>query len=153
MKSSLSISFICTQRNEISHMKHGELVRVKEVMKTEFDLIHGIETVANTLRQAKHLETECLIVDRQHENDEYGIVLLSDIAKKVLGVDKASDRVNVYEIMSKPVISVDPEMDIRYCARLFERFGLSLAPVIQNRTIIGMVSYRDIVLRGLRDRL
>ena len=133
-------------------MKHGELVRVKEVMKTEFDLIHGIETVANILLQAKHLETECLIVDRRHEDDEYGIVLLSDIAK-VLGADKASDRVNVYEIMSKPVISVDPEMDIRYCARLFERFGLSLAPVIQNRTIIGVVSYRDIVLRGLRDRL
>jgi predicted transcriptional regulator len=134
-------------------MKHGELVCVKDVMKTQFDLIHGIETVADALRQASHLETECLLVDRRNEADEYGIVLLSDIAKKVLGADKAADRVNVYEIMSKPVVSVDPEMDIRYCARLFERFGLALAPVIQNRTVVGVVSYRDIVLRGLRDRL
>ena len=134
-------------------MKHGEIVRVKDVMKTRFDLIHGIETVADALRQAKHLETECLLVDRRHDDDEYGIVLLADMAKKVLGADKAADRVNVYEIMSKPVISVDPDMDIRYCARLFERFGLTLAPVIQNRTVVGVVSYRDIVLRGLRDRL
>jgi len=134
-------------------MKHGEKVRVKDVMKTEYDLIHGIETVANALRQAKHLETECLLVDRRNDDDEYGIVLLADIAKKVLGADKAPDRVNVYEIMSKPIISVDPEMDIRYCARLFERFGLTLAPVIQDRTVVGVVSYRDIVLRGLRDRL
>jgi len=134
-------------------MKHGEMVRVKDVMKTQFDVIHGIETVADALRQAQHLETECLIVDRRHEDDEYGIVLLADIAKKVLGADKAADRVNVYEIMSKPIVSVDPEMDIRYCARLFERFGLTLAPVIQNRTVVGVVSYRDIVLRGLRDRL
>ena len=134
-------------------MKHGELVRVKDVMKTQFDLIHGIETVAEALRQAKHLETECLLVDRRNENDEYGIVLLADIAKKVLGADKAADRVNIYEIMSKPVVSVDPEMDIRYCARLFERFGLKLAPVVHNRTLVGVVSYRDIVLRGLRDRL
>jgi predicted transcriptional regulator len=134
-------------------MKHGEKVRVKDVMKTEYDLIHGIETVANALRQAKHLETECLLVDRRNDDDEYGIVLLADIAKKVLGADKAPDRVNVYEIMSKPIISVDPDMDIRYCARLFERFGLTLAPVIQNRTVAGVVSYRDIVLRGLRDRL
>jgi predicted transcriptional regulator len=134
-------------------MKHGEKVRVKDVMKTEYDLIHGIETVADALRQAKHLETECLLVDRRNDDDEYGIVLLADIAKKVLGADKAPDRVNVYEIMSKPVISVDPDMDIRYCARLFERFGLTLAPVIQNRTVAGVVSYRDIVLRGLRDRL
>ncbi len=134
-------------------MKHGELVRVKDVMKTQFDLIQGIETVADALRQAKHLETECLLVDRRHDDDEYGIVLLSDIAKKVLGADKAADRVNVYEIMSKPVISVDPDMDIRYCARLFERFGMALAPVIKNRAVSGVVSYRDIVLRGLRDKL
>lgn len=134
-------------------MRHGDLVRVKDVMKTQFDLIHGIETVANALSQAKHLETECLIVERRNDDDEYGIVLLSDVAKKVLGADKAADRVNVYEIMSKPVISVDPEMDIRYCARLFERFGLTLAPVVLNRAIAGVVSYRDIVLRGLRDRL
>ena len=134
-------------------MKHGEMVRVKDVMKTQFDVIHGIETVADALRQAQHLETECLIVDRRHEDDEFGIVLLSDIAKKVLGTDKAPDRVNVYEIMSKPVIAVDPDMDIRYCARLFEHFGLTLAPAVQNRTVVGVVSYRDIVLRGLRDRL
>ena len=134
-------------------MKPTELVRVKDVMKTHFDLIDGIETVANALRQAKHLETECLLVNRRTNDDEYGIVLLSDIAKKVLGADKAADRVNVYEIMSKPVISVDPEMDIRYCARLFERFGLTLAPVIENRTVVGVVSYRDIVLLGLRERL
>lgn len=134
-------------------MKHGELVRVKDVMKTQFDLIHGVETVADALRQAKHLETECLLVDRRNDDDEYGIVLLADIAKKVLGADKAADRVNVYEIMSKPVISIDPEMDIRYCARLFEAFGLTLAPVVQSRIVVGVVSYRDIVLRGLRDRL
>ncbi|HQU29191.1 MAG: CBS domain-containing protein [Nitrospira sp.] len=134
-------------------MKHAEVVRVKDVMKIEFDLIHGIETVADALRAAKHLETECMLVNRRHDDDEYGIVLLSDIAKKVLGADRAADRVNVYEIMSKPVVSVDPDMDIRYCARLFERFGLTLAPVIQGRTVVGVVSYRDIVLRGVRDRL
>jgi predicted transcriptional regulator len=134
-------------------MKHGEIVQVKDVMRTQFDVIHGIETVADALRQAQYLDTECLIVDRRNEDDEYGIVLLADIAKKVLGADKAPERVNVYEIMSKPVVSVDPGMDIRYCARLFERFGLTLAPVVQNRTVVGVVSYRDIVLRGLRDRL
>jgi predicted transcriptional regulator len=134
-------------------MKHGEMVRVKDVMKTQFDVIHGIETVADALRKAQHLETECLLVDRRNEDDEYGIVLLADIAKKVMGADKAADRVNVYEIMSKPVIFIDLDMDIRYCARLFERFGLTLAPVVQSRTVVGVVSYRDIVLRGLRDRL
>ena len=134
-------------------MKQNEPVRVKDVMKTEFDLVDGLFTVADALRQAKHLETECLMINRRNEDDEYGILLLSDIAKKVLGADKAADRVNVYEIMNKPVVSVNPSMDIRYCARLFEHFGLTLAPVVNDRTVVGIVSYRDIVLRGLCDRL
>ena len=134
-------------------MKQNELVRVRDVMKTEFDLIDGLLTIADALRQAKHLETECLLIKRRSDADEYGILLLSDIAKRILGADKAADRVNVYEIMNKPVVSVHPGLDIRYCARLFEHFGLTLAPVINDHQAIGIVSYKDIVLRGLRDRL
>jgi len=76
-------------------------------------------------------------------------VLISDIAKQVLATDRAPERVNVYEVMTKPVIAVDPEMDIRYCARLFEKFGLSRAPVIENRQVIGIISFTDMVLKGL----
>ena len=39
---------------------------------------------------------------------------------------------NVYEIMSKPVVSLDPDMDVRHCARMFDQFGLSSVPVIEN---------------------
>jgi len=134
-------------------MKHEDIVRVKDVMSEEFDMIDGLSTVAQALKDAKHIETECMIVNRRDENDEFGILLLADIAKKVLAADKAADRINVYEVMSKPVISVYPDMDIRYCARLFENFGLTRAPVIQNETVLGVVSYKDIVLQGLRDRL
>jgi predicted transcriptional regulator len=88
-------------------------------------------------------------VDKRHEGDEYGVVMFGDIAKKVLARDLSPDRVNVYEIMSKPVISVSPEMDIRYCTRLFEAIGLSRAPVIEDHKVIGLVSYTDIVLKGL----
>jgi len=63
----------------------------------------------------------------------------------------SSQRVNIYEIMSKPVISVRDDMDIRYCSRLFNRFGLTVAPVVNSECgdIIGIVSYNDIVLEGL----
>ena len=76
-------------------------------------------------------------------------MLIADIARQVLALDRAPERVNVYEIMSKPVISVHPDMDIRYCARLFDKFGLSRAPVTKRGVIMGIVSYTDMVLKGL----
>ena len=134
-------------------MSEKTIVRVKQVMKTDFDLVDGMDTVADVLKKSTHAESKCFIVDTRHENDEYGVVLLSDIAKLVLARNKAPERVNIYEIMSKPVVSVDPGMDIRYCARLFENIGIGRAPVIEDGKVIGIVGYTDIVLHGVRDRL
>src|SRR5210317_2137707 len=100
------------------------------LMTRNFDLVDGMDTVAEVLKKSIHPESKCFIVDTRHENDEYGIVLLSDIAKRVLARNKSPERVNIYEIMTKPVVSVDPKMDIRYCARLFENLGLGRAPVL-----------------------
>lgn len=130
-------------------MNPRELVRVRDVMKHQIDIIDGMTTVSEALQTMKHVETKCLIIDKRHADDEYGMVLIADIAKQVLAKDRAPDRVNVYEIMSKPVLTVDPAMDIRYCARLFERFGLSRAPVVEGGELVGIVSYTDMVLRGL----
>lgn len=129
--------------------KPDKIIRVRDVMKTKFDMIDGMATVREALQQMKYTETKCLIVEKRHSDDEYGVLLISDIARKVLAKDRSPDRVNVYEIMAKPVISVDPQMDIRYCARLFTRFDLSRAPVIENGKVIGIVSFTDMVLRGL----
>jgi predicted transcriptional regulator len=129
-------------------MSENEVIRVSDVMKSRFDMIDGKVTVADALKRMKHVETKTLIVDKRHNDDEYGIVLLSDIAKHVLAVDRSPDRVNVYEIMTKPVVTVRPDMDIRYCARLFDRIGLSRAPVLDQGEVVGIVSFTDMILRG-----
>ncbi len=124
-------------------------IRVKDVMKTDFGTIDGIATVADALRKMKHLKTAVLIVNKRNENDEYGMVTSGDIARHVLARDRAPDRVNVYEIMNKPVITVHPDMDIRYCSRLFANYNLVRAPVIENNLVIGMVSPNSLVLDGM----
>ena len=129
--------------------KLDKIIRVRDVMKTELDIVDGMLTVTEALSSMKYPDTRTLIVDKRHEDDEYGVVMFRDVAKKVMARDQSPDRVNIYEIMSKPVISVHPDMDIRYCTRLLDRFGLSRAPVLENQKIIGLVSYTDIVLKGL----
>jgi len=124
-------------------------VRVRDVMTSHFQLVDGMMMVEDALKLMKENDSRLLIIDKRHEDDEYGIVLLSDVARDVLAANRAPDRVNVYEVMSKPVVGVDPRMDIRYCAMLFQRMGFSYAPVIESGRVLGIVGYADLVLDGL----
>ena len=132
-------------------MTESEWTPVRKVMRTDVTHVDGKITVLEALRIMKRDQVTCLIVNKRFESDEWGMLLFSDIAKQVIAKDRAPERVNVFEIMAKPVIAVRPDMDIRYCARLFDRFGISHAPVIENDKVVGMVSYYLLVLEGLPD--
>ncbi|AOW77907.1 histidine kinase [Colwellia sp. PAMC 20917] len=123
-----------------------KLVQVKDAMTTDnYQFADGMMTVAEGIKLAKKHNVNALIINKRNPQDEYGLVMLADIAKEVLAKDRSPDRVNLYEIMAKPILSVDPNMDVRYCARLFERFSIHLAPVVANNEIVGMVDYINMV--------
>lgn len=133
-------------------MNERKIVRVREVMKPDYDTVDGMATIKEAVDAMQHREMHCLIVNKRHADDEYGILLMSDIARFVLAKDRNPERVNVYEVMAKPVVSVDPAMDIRYCAQLFSRLRLTRAPVIADGEVLGIVSFTDLVLRGMQLR-
>ena len=104
-------------------MSERNVVRVREVMSTRFDTVDGMVTVSEALALMCKIEAECLIVDKRHDDDEYGMLLVSDIARHVLGKDRAPERVNVYEVTAKPVI--------------------------ENGKVVGIVSFSNLVFGGL----
>jgi predicted transcriptional regulator len=130
-------------------MSNKTRICVRDIMNDKYSIVDGRLTVQEALTIMRQKDAACLIIRKRNDGDEYGIVLPADIAKKVLAKDRSSDRVNIYEIMTKPIISVSPGMDVRYCARLFDRFGLTLAPVIEGDQVLGVISYQDIVLKGI----
>jgi signal-transduction protein with cAMP-binding, CBS, and nucleotidyltransferase domain len=132
-------------------MSERKLIRVRDVMDAEFHTIDGMATIEQALALMKEKRVQCLIVNKRHPEDEYGLLLVSDIARQVLGRDRSPKRLNVYEVMAKPVVAVDPVMDIRYCARLFTRLDLTRTPVVQSGEVVGIVSLTDLVMRGLSE--
>ena len=124
-------------------------VRNRDVLNQDYAMVEGTITVSEAIAVALAKNVKVLVVNKRTEHDEYGLVLMSDIARKVLAKDKSPDRTNVYEIMIKPVFSVSADMDVRYTARLFERFDINKAPVLEDNDIKGFVTYDDIVLKGM----
>lgn len=133
-------------------MNESAATRVRDVMHNRFCRVDGLTTVDQALRRLKESRATVLIVQKRDEHDEHGLVLLSDIARKVLSKDRSPERVNVYEIMNKPTLSVRPDMQVKYCARLLDQFDLSTAPVIDAAgEVIGVVSYDTLVMGGMID--
>jgi CBS domain-containing protein len=133
----------------VSLMTSKKRIRVRDVMKSNYGTISRNATIEEALKEMKRLKTTVLVVDKRDENDEYGLLLVSDIARKVLAKDRASSRVNTYEVMTKPAVCVDPDMDIRYCSRLMATFNLMRVLVVKDNLVIGTVNPGVLVLDGL----
>ena len=130
-------------------MSKQNVITVREVMNQRYVRVQGIDTVADAFRNMRATDAQCMIVERRDENDEFGLVLHTDLARRIIGPDRSPQRVRIYEIMSKPVLSVHPGMNIRYASRLFERFHIRVAPVVDAGEVIGVVTDLDIVMQGL----
>ncbi len=116
-------------------------------MVAELHSIDGLATVAEAIALMKRHNVNSLAVNRRDETDEVGLVLVSDIARHVTARNRAPERVNVYEIMSKPVLTLPPDMLARYAVRLLTRFDVSRAIVVdRDRDPVGIVTLRDLVV-------
>ncbi|MCG6899695.1 MAG: CBS domain-containing protein [Gammaproteobacteria bacterium] len=124
-------------------------ISVQDVMKTDYGTINRQATITEALNEMKRLQCAVLVVEKRDELDEYGLILVSDIARQVLAKDKAPSRMNVYEIMTKPAVCVPPDMDIRYCSRLMSTLNLTRVLVVKDSELLGTVSPRALVLQGL----
>ena len=71
---------------------------------------------------------------------------VSDLIQKVLVPDRKAEQVHVYEIMTKPIITVPADMDIRYAVRLIHRTGIHRAPVESMGKVVGMITLSSLIL-------
>ena len=121
----------------------------KDVMTKKVVFVDGMATAKEAVAIMRIEKVEALIVKKRHQQDAYGIVVLYDFVKGVIIPDKTSEEVNVFEVMTKPTISVPGNMDVRYVASLLMKVGLRMAPVEENGEYIGMVSLSDLILDNL----
>jgi len=118
---------------------------VSQIMISNFKKIDGVTRVAEALKIMKEENLNALLIEPKDESDVFGILTLRDIARKVIAQRRKLHETHVYEIMSKPVLSVPASMPVPYAARLLTNFNVSYAMVIESDQVVGMVSLNGIV--------
>ncbi|MBK9152468.1 MAG: CBS domain-containing protein [Saprospiraceae bacterium] len=125
-------------------------VTAKDVMMAKVVMIDGLATAQEAAQLMRAENVNALIVKKRDNADAFGIVVINDFIRGVIIPDRRSDEVNVYEIMSKPVIAVPADMNIRYVPRLMIKAGIRIAPVIENNEYIGMISLSNLILDNMQ---
>lgn len=122
-------------------------VRVGDVMTTTLHSIDGLATVAEAMALMQQHDVDALAVNRRDETDELGLLVVSAIARHVIAPRRSPERVNVYEIMSKPVLTLPPDMLARYAVSLLVQFEIHSAIVVDHqRDPVGFVTLHDLVV-------
>ena len=128
-------------------MTARRILRVRDVMRSGVHTVDGLATVSEAVALMRRHHVSSLAVLRRDDDDEMGLVGVTDVAHKVIAENRAPERVNVYEIMSKPLLTLPSGMQARYAVRLLVRFGISRAVVVDHdRNPVGMATLRDLVL-------
>ncbi|NMB85611.1 MAG: inosine 5'-monophosphate dehydrogenase [Methanosaeta sp. PtaB.Bin018] len=79
------------------------------------------------------------------EGRPIGILTERDLVKKVVAQAADPRRVKVGDIMSAPVVSIEPEASLREAAELMLKSGVKRLPVISNGGLIGIITDTDLV--------
>lgn len=122
-------------------------MRVREIMRRGCVMIKSDATVSEAIRRMQVAKVSSLIVEPRGKGDAYGIVTRKDIVGRA--VEPGPKRFNfsdrrVFELMTKPIVTVSPGIKCKYAVRLMMREGVRRLPVFDGKEMVGILSDTDV---------
>ena len=117
-------------------------VIVKEAMKTNIAIVNTTTSVLEAAKLMKDRKIgNVLVVENKQP---IGILTESDILKKVVAEGKNAGDVIVRDVMSTPVIVIDPYVTLEDAMKTMGKCNVRRLPVIENDELIGIITQKDI---------
>jgi CBS domain-containing protein len=114
-----------------------EDVMVEDVVTVEEDI-----TVKKAVAIMNKYEIGCLIVTKRSK--PVGIITERDMLTRVLAESRASEKTKVAEVMSRPLIVADPNMELEEAAKLMFKMKVKKLPILSEGRLVGLVTLTDL---------
>jgi len=120
---------------------HGKVL-VKEVMRAKVITVEPNTTVREAAQLMRKKKVGSVIVV---EDKPVGILTESDIIEKIVAEDKKASDFLVKEIMTSPIIVIDPYIDLEEAMKTMSTCNIRRLPVIENGRLIGIITQKDVL--------
>ncbi len=123
--------------------------RVSDIMTK--DVIHSIgpnASIEDAARRMKQVQRGCLIV--VDNGKPVGIITERDLVQKVIAEGVKPNETAVSQIMSYPIVSVEPEALLSDAAVIMSKNKIRRLPVIEGTELVGIITVTDFAKHLLR---
>jgi len=126
----------------LTEKESGVSLKVEDVMVKEVITIDENSTVKEAAEIMNKFEIGCLIAVRKRK--AMGIVTERDLLKRVMAEAKDAAKTKVKDVMSSPLVVVEPGTDLEEAVRLMFQMKIKKLPVVEGKRLVGLVSLTDI---------
>jgi CBS domain-containing protein len=116
---------------------------VKDVMSSPVVTLDEDETSNKVANLMEENELGCVILTKNGK--PVGIITERDLVIRVLAKNIAPDTVKAKEIMTAPLLTIQPEATISEAARRMSRLNIRRLGVIYKGNLVGLLSSKDIL--------
>ncbi len=124
-------------------------MKVKEFMTTKIETIGFDKSVYDAAERMVDRRIRSLLVRFPDNDQDNGVITARDVVFKVLAKGLDPNHIKVSEIASKPIISVDRNMDFDEAAKIMGESNVARAFVCDDDRIIGVVALMDVMAATL----
>lgn len=118
------------------------LWKVKDVMVTNVVTVDVGVNVRKAVEQMNNQEIGCLIA--LEKGNFAGILTERDVLKRIVAKARNPDKTLVGDIMSKPLIVVDPEASLEQALELMFEKRVKKLTVVKDKKLLGLITMTDI---------
>jgi CBS domain-containing protein len=128
-------------------------MKVEDVMNKRVEFVDANATVLDVIERLVNRRIRSVVVKPKDERDTYGVVTVRDVVYKCLAKSLDPQKLKAHEIASKPLITVEKDLDLEHVLKLMEKFNIARVFVREKNEIIGVVALMDIMSAYLIRRL
>jgi len=117
----------------------------RDLMKKDVKTIKEMDSINKAIMKMNDLGISSLVVDRNDDHDAFGMITKKDIVEALMpGIESSIEAMLVEHIMSKPVITVNPDLSISQCYQMMRMMGVRRMPVVDDKELVGILSSTDL---------